>query len=297
VLEGRTLLSATAATHLVVTTQPPVGVAVGAEFGVVVAAEDDAGNVDASDNQAATVSLASNPAGAMLGGNLTAPLANGFATFTGLTVNQAGGGDALQLTSGSLTAATTRTFDVVDGPVASVVLAPIPYPFLTATATTTVSAPPGDVVSLTYVWAVNGAVVQVDAGTQSLSDTLDLNQLFNTFFGDAITVIVTPEDSPGSGTPTVATTILGIEHHFGVGLEPASPTVGQTLSALATVQLNDDSDNPLVLTYVWYLGGTPVQTTTTQSLVDTLDLSTFPNARKGEQVTVMLTPTEAGAVG
>jgi hypothetical protein len=291
------LLSATTATHLVVTTQPPVGVAVGAEFGVVVAAEDDAGNVDTSDSEAVAVSLASNPAGATLGGSLTAPLVNGFATFTDLTVDQPGGGDALQLTSGSLTPATTRTFDVVDAPVASVVLAPIAAPPLAiATATTTISAPPGDVVTLTYTWAVNGNVVQVDADTQSLTDSLDLSERSSVHVGDAITVTVTPSDASGTGTSTVATGIVGAEHHVSVGLVPSSPTVGQTLSALASVQV-DNPDNPVLLTYVWYLGGTPVQTTTTQSLVDMLDLSAFPNARKGEQVTVILTPTEAGVVG
>jgi hypothetical protein len=291
------LLSPTTATHLLVTTQPPVGVAVGAEFGVVVSAEDDAGNVDTSDNQAVAVSLANNPAGATLGGSLTAPLVNGVATFTGLTVDEPGGGDALQLTSGNLAPATTRTFDVVDAPVASVILAPIASPQATAMATTTMSAPPGDVVTLTYAWAVNGNVVQTDADTPSLTDGLDLSGLTNIAKGDAITVTVTPSDSSHAGTPAVATAIVGFADQASVVLMPSSPTVGQTLSAIATVPV-DGTEDPVLLAYIWYLGGARVKTTApTQSLVDTLDLSTLPNAHKGDEVTVILTPVEDGVIG
>jgi VCBS repeat-containing protein len=297
VLEERTVLSTVTATQLVVTTQPPFGVDVGAEFGVTVAAEDDSGEVDASDNGTVSVSLDSNPAGAMLGGNLTATLSGGFATFTGLTVNQPGSGDALQLASGNLATTTTRTFDVVDAPVASVILSPIPSPQSVATASTTVYAPPGDVVDLTYVWTVNGTVVQADADTQSLTDRLDLSEQSSVHLGDAITVTVTPSDSSGSKTSTVATAIVGAEHHESVTLAPTSPTVSQTLSVRVAIQ-GDSTDDPVLLTYLWYLNGTPIQATeTTQSLVDTLDLSSVPNARKGDEITVVVTPAEDGVTG
>ncbi len=57
----------TAATQLVVTTQPPGDVTAGSPFGLVVSAEDPFGNVDPTFDGSVTVALLDNPGGATLG--------------------------------------------------------------------------------------------------------------------------------------------------------------------------------------------------------------------------------------
>jgi len=57
----------------------------GAPFGMDVSVEGAQDTVDAS----FTLTLGSNPNGATLGGNLTATVVNGIATFKGLTINLA----------------------------------------------------------------------------------------------------------------------------------------------------------------------------------------------------------------
>jgi VCBS repeat-containing protein len=297
-LEARALLSGTMAAQLVVTTPPPAAVAAGAEFAVVVAAEDGSGHVDTSDDASVMVTLANSPTGAMLGGTLTQTLVAGVATFSDLTVSEPGSGNSLQLTSGNLAPATTRTFDVASGPVASVELSPIPGPPSLVTATAAVSAAPGDPVSLTYTWEVNGNVVGVDSGAYRLSDTFDLSGLANIQIGDAVTVIVTPSDPTGDGTSAVATAVVGYPGiTLSVSLNPTAPTVGQTVSAAVTV-IGAGSDSGLALTYDWYLSGGLVQTTAdTPNLTDMLDLDNLSTARKRDQITVVVTPSVAGLTG
>src|SRR5207302_6413423 len=54
-------VNAAAATHLVVTTQPPATITAGSGFGLVVKAEDDSGNVDTNFSGNVTMSLATHP--------------------------------------------------------------------------------------------------------------------------------------------------------------------------------------------------------------------------------------------
>jgi hypothetical protein len=102
-------VDAAAATQLVITSQPPASVAVGAPFGLTVSAEDQFGNVDPTFTSTVTVSL--NGAGT-LGGTLTETAVAGVATFTGLTVSQAGTGDTITAAATPLTSATSTAFTV-----------------------------------------------------------------------------------------------------------------------------------------------------------------------------------------
>ena len=96
-----------AATHLVVTTEPPSSVTAGSGFGLKVSAEDAYGNVATGFTGSVTVALGNNPGGSTLGGTLTAKVSAGVASFSGLTLNKVGTGYTLKASSGSLTAATT----------------------------------------------------------------------------------------------------------------------------------------------------------------------------------------------
>ncbi len=104
---------AATATQLVVTSQPPANVTVGAGIGMVVAAEDSFGNVDPTFNGKVAVALANHPVGGKLAGTLTATASNGVAVLTGLTLNKLGTGFTMKVTSPSLSTATTTGINVV----------------------------------------------------------------------------------------------------------------------------------------------------------------------------------------
>jgi hypothetical protein len=96
----------------VITTQPPATVGANGAFGLRVVAEDPFGNVDPNFNGAVTVALAKNPSGSTLSGTLTTSAAQGTATFAGLSLNDAGDGFTLQISSSGLASATTIAFNI-----------------------------------------------------------------------------------------------------------------------------------------------------------------------------------------
>ncbi len=104
------------ATQLVVTTQPPSGVVAGSSFGLVVAAEDSFGTVDTAFNGSVTVSDAN---GGIALGTITA--CNGVATFSGLTLDDAGD-YSLSVTSNGLSAAATNSLTVRAAPASQVIV-------------------------------------------------------------------------------------------------------------------------------------------------------------------------------
>jgi hypothetical protein len=109
---------------LIVTAQPPATVIAGTPFGLVVTAENENGTVNTSFDGPVTLSLnGSNPPD-ILGGDVTVFAVNGVATFTGLTVNQAGSGVQLVASSLTLPRVLTGPFTVTPPPAA----APEPSP-------------------------------------------------------------------------------------------------------------------------------------------------------------------------
>ncbi len=115
-----------AAVQVVITQQPPSSVKVNTGFRLTAAIEDVYGNVVTSASNTVKVAFASNPTGAKLGGTTSVKASNGIATFSGLTINKAGSGYTLQLTSSGLTSATTSAITVTSssGAVPAVVGAP-----------------------------------------------------------------------------------------------------------------------------------------------------------------------------
>jgi hypothetical protein len=123
---------AAAATHLIVTAQPPSSVTAGNGFGFAASALDPFGNVDTSFGHAVTVALASNPTGTTLAGTLTVTPQNGVATFSGLTINLAANGYSLSATASGVTAATTGGFSVTAAAASQLVMAAEPPASVTA---------------------------------------------------------------------------------------------------------------------------------------------------------------------
>jgi len=106
-LEDR--LAPSAATQLVVTTQPPASVTAGTPFGLVVSAEDGTPSVDTTFTGNVTVTDFYQT----LGGTVTVQAVAGVATFSGLTLTQADSFAYLYATSTGLSSAYTNDFSVV----------------------------------------------------------------------------------------------------------------------------------------------------------------------------------------
>ncbi len=102
------------ATKLAFTTTSIQGTA-GAPLSPVleVVLQDAGGNKVAGSTGAVTLALASGPASAQLEGTLTVNAVDGVARFSAVILKQAGTGYSLRATSGTLTAATSPTFEVV----------------------------------------------------------------------------------------------------------------------------------------------------------------------------------------
>jgi pantothenate kinase type III len=122
-------VTAAAPAQLAITTQPPSSVTAGTGFGLAVAVEDAFGNAEPSYSGNVTVALAN---GANLGGTITVPASNGTADFSGLTLDQAGAGYTLKVTSNGLSGATTTAFAVTPAAPAQLVISSQPPSSITA---------------------------------------------------------------------------------------------------------------------------------------------------------------------
>jgi hypothetical protein len=106
-------VTAAAASKLVFSTQPVAAVA-GAVLGpITVEVLDTFGNLVTSDNSGSvTIGLGSNPGSSTLTGTTTVNINGGVATFSTLSINNAGNGYTLTATSGALIGATSNSFNI-----------------------------------------------------------------------------------------------------------------------------------------------------------------------------------------
>jgi hypothetical protein len=107
-------VSPAAATHLVFV-QQPVNTALGITINPAVSVKilDAYNNLVTSDNtDQVTIALASNPSGGTLSGTTKVTASSGVATFNNLSINLAGAGYTLSASSGSLTSATSASFNI-----------------------------------------------------------------------------------------------------------------------------------------------------------------------------------------
>ena len=112
------------------TTAPAGSFTTGSAFGFTVSAEDANGNVDTNYSGNVTVALpANNPGGAgtVLSGTRTVQAMNGVATFSGLSLNNAGNNYSLNITSSpTLTATTSGLFSVTQSAASQIVISSQP---------------------------------------------------------------------------------------------------------------------------------------------------------------------------
>ncbi|HEX7546391.1 MAG TPA: hypothetical protein VF368_06670, partial [Gemmatimonadaceae bacterium] len=115
-------ISAGLASQLVVTAQPANGTAGITLAPIGITAEDSFGNIASTFTGPVTLAFNANPGGSTLGGTLTVAAVGGVATFTDISLNKVATGYTLRAASGSLTSATTTSFNIGAGPAASIAI-------------------------------------------------------------------------------------------------------------------------------------------------------------------------------
>jgi hypothetical protein len=174
----------------------PVNAAVGAAITppVAVQIQDAAGNVLTSASSLVTITLANNPTGASLSGQMAVNAVQGTATFANLRVSAPGTGYTLRALASGLTDATSTPFNVVNGAsrIAITGIAPsssvVGQPYTVSFSVT--AAPPASGTPTGSVTVTDGAgascQASVAAGACSLVSTTRGNkQIVATYGGDA----------------------------------------------------------------------------------------------------------------
>ena len=213
-------VDAAAATHLVVSTLPPGSVNAGASFGLSVSAVDGNGNPDKTFTGNVTLTL-NNPAGVTgtLGGTLTAPIQNGVATFSGLTLDKAINGYTITAAVGSFSV-TTPAINVTPAPFTQLVVTSQPTPNPVAA----------------------GSAFSVTVSAEDGAGNVD-----TTFHG---TVLLTIQNNPGGADPinVMATAVAGVARFTGLSINKSSPVGGAGYTLLASFGAKTVATNPITVT-------------------------------------------------
>src|SRR5205814_2105937 len=104
------------ATNLAFTTQPQTTQAGQAMPAVRVTARDASGNTVTSYTGLITVAIGANPGGGTLAGTTSVNAVSGVATFSTLSINNAGNGYTLTASASGLTGATSASFNITAAP-------------------------------------------------------------------------------------------------------------------------------------------------------------------------------------
>src|SRR4029453_7132058 len=106
-----------AASSLAFTQQPTdAQAAVAISPTITVTVLDAFGNTVAGSTASITLAIGTNPSNGTLSGTTTVPPVNGVATFSGVSVDRAGAGYTLAVSSTGLSSATSTTFTISAGP-------------------------------------------------------------------------------------------------------------------------------------------------------------------------------------
>lgn len=203
---------ASVATQLVILGEPTntvAGQSINSPGGVLVAIEDQFGNIVTTDTSTVTVVIGTNPAGGTLSGTLTMPAVGGIATFPNLSINKAGTGYTLLFSDGTLATDTSAAFNITPAAAASIVVASgSPQ---TTTVNTAFAAPLvatvtdafGNVVpgaSVTFTAPTSGATGAFSNGTTTITaSTNAAGQVSQTFTANTV-----------AGGYTVAASVVGV---------------------------------------------------------------------------------------
>jgi alpha-tubulin suppressor-like RCC1 family protein len=193
---------------------------------VTVAVQDAVGNTVVGSNLAVTMSIANNPGGGSLFGNLGASSLNGLALFSSLSITKPGDGYTLRAFAPGLTPAISNSFNVTIGPASKLV-------FTTQPAT----SPPGTTISP----AVAVTVQDVAGNTVLITNTI-ITLAIGTNPGNG-TLVGHTALAPESGVSTFSDLAI---NNLGDGytLTATAPKLTSAISGPFSIR------NPLVFTSV-----------------------------------------------
>ena len=243
-----TLSAASNPTQLEVTTQPPGSVTATDGFGMVVTVENSSGNPDIDYSGTVTIALANDPGGDTLKGTLTAPVNQGVAIFSGLTLKVPDSGYTITATASGLTSATTDGFNVTLGATQLVVTTEPPSSVDVGTDfSITVSAEDGlGNVDTTYNQAITLTLGNANGATLNGVLVLGANDGVATFTGLSVNqpgsdyVILESASMLTSGTSNGFDVTSGPPYQLVVetgGAPPSSLVAGQTFGL--TIEAED----------------------------------------------------------
>jgi hypothetical protein len=223
---------------------------------VTVRVLDEFGNLVTSDSSNVTVAIGTNAGGGTLSGTLTVPASGGVATFSNLSIDRPGNGYTLTASDGSLTGATSGTFNITapgadhlafgvqpGDTVAGTAIAPAvtvrvldQFGNLVTTDTSTVTVaigtnPGGGTLSGTLTVPASGGIATFS--------TLSIDKA-------GVGYTLTAADGSLTGATSSAFNIThGPADHLGFGVQPTNTTAGTAISPAVTVQVLDRFGNPV----------------------------------------------------
>jgi hypothetical protein len=226
---------------------------------VQVSIQDAGGNIVTTSNASISVSIASNPAGGLLGGTTTISPANGVATFANLSITAAGSGYTLSATSPGLASDSSATFGITPG-------TPTKLSFVVQPGNTTAGAAMTPAVQVAVKDAYNNTVTSssasvsmaiaanpnggVLAGTSSLNANAGVatfNNLSINKAGSGYTLTATSSGLASATSTNFNISPAAVSASLStVSASPVSvPADGKSISTL-TVTLVDAFGNPIV---------------------------------------------------
>ncbi|HEY7685960.1 MAG TPA: hypothetical protein VH833_07650 [Gemmatimonadales bacterium] len=244
------------ATHLVFSVQPS-NIVAGGPITVAVTAMDALDNPVTSFTGAVNLGLAANPGAITFGTPAVAAVA-GVATFTGFTITRAASGYSFLASSGSLTPATSASFDVVPGAPAQLAFTVQPSGF-TVTQGVPIVPPPQVVIRDAFGNAVTTATdnVTIDIGANPGGSVLGGTPTQAAIAGVAIfpgltlnevgigyTLIATSGTlTPATSAPFNVVAVTGL--HLVFTTQPSNVTAGSVMSPPVVVTAQDAQNNPV----------------------------------------------------
>ena len=207
---------------------------------VTVLVEDSLGNVVTSNNSIVTLTIANNTGGATLSGTVTIAAVHGVATFSNLSINNAGsytltasvtiGSNTYTTNSTSFTVGTPPTVSTPAGAASNIVTG-------TSTSLSVLGADQNGESSLTYSWTVTTLPTGAAAPTFSPNGTNAAKNATVTFKSAGSYVLTATITDAGGGTVTSSVNVTVSQTATGLVVAPASVglAAGATQQYTATV--------------------------------------------------------------
>jgi hypothetical protein len=221
---------------------------------VTVLIEDSDGNIVSGDNSSVTLALGTNPGGGALAGIVTVMANNGVATFSDLSINKVGTGYTLTAADGSLTGATSSSFNVTPGLATQLVLGVQPSnttagSTIAPAVTVKVEDTLGNVVT-TDTSSVTVAIGS-NPGGGTLGGTATLSAVsgvatFSTLSINKVGVGYTLTAGDGglvAATSSAFNITAGTASQLAFGVQPSNTSAGTTISPAVTVLVEDSLGN------------------------------------------------------